>query len=360
MKRVKRIFLTVLLVAAIVGTFVYLWKKSQPEVVIYENISPEIRTIEKTTLATGKIQPRDEVKIKPQISGIIEELYKEAGDDVKEGELIAKLRVIPDMNTLANAEASLKKAQIALDKAQIDYNREKQLFDRELVSQADIEEFEVTLNNAREELQRCQDVYDIAKDGATKNSQSTGTTYVRSTVSGTILDIPEKVGNSVVLTNNFNEGTTIATVADMNDLLFVGKIDETEVGKLYIGMPVQIIIGAIEDKFYNAVLEYIAPKGTEENGAVMFEIKAAVSIPKGEFLRAGYSANAKIILSKADSVLSIPESSLNFAVDTPYVEVLTSTNPDVYERRNVEIGLSDGINIEIKSGISKEEKIKEK
>ncbi len=357
MKRVFRIFITVLLTAAIVGTFVYLWKKSQPEMVVYESISPEIRTIEKTTLATGKIQPRDEVKVKPQISGIIEELYKEAGDNVKEGELIAKLRVIPDMNTLANAEASLKKAQISLDKAQIDYNREKQLYDRHLVSASDIEEYEVSLKNAKEELQRCQDVYDIAKDGATKNSQSTGTTYVRSTVSGTILDIAEKVGNSVVLTNNFNEGTTIATIADMSDLLFVGKIDETEVGKLYIDMPIQIIIGAIEDKSYDAVLEYIAPKGTEDNGAVMFEIKAAMTIPKGESLRAGYSANARIILSKADSVLSIPESSLKFAVDTPYVDVLKSTNPDVYERRNVKIGLSDGINIEINEGLSIDDKI---
>lgn len=360
MKRASRIFLTVLLIAAVVGTFVYLWKKSQPEVVVYESISPEIRTIEKTALATGKIQPRDEVKIKPQISGVISELFKEAGDDVKQGELIAKLRVIPDMSTIANAEASLKKAKIALDKAQIDYDREKQLFDKELVSAADIEEYEVTLKNAKEEVQRCQDVYDIANEGATKSSQSTGTTYVRSTVNGTILDIPEKIGNSVVLTNSFNEGTTIATVADMNDLLFVGNIDETEVGKLTTGMNIKILIGALEGKTFDAKLEYIAPKGTESNGAVMFEIKAALVIPEGEHLRAGYSANAQITIAKANNVLSIPESSLKFDGSTPYVEVLKSTNPDVYERRNVEIGLSDGIYIEVKSGLTKEDRIKEK
>jgi len=358
MKKALKIVGVIILLSAAVGTFVYLWQKSQPEEVVFESISPEYRTIEKTTLATGKIQPRDEVKIKPQISGVIAELYKEAGDYVKQGELIAKLRVIPDMNTIANAESSLKKAQIALDKAKIDYDRERQLFDKKLVSSADIEEYEVKLKNAKEELQRCQDVYDIANDGATKSSQNSGTTYVRSTVNGTILDIPEKIGNSVVLTNNFNEGTTIATVADMNDMLFVGNIDETEVGKLFSGMKINILIGALEGEKFNAKLEYIAPKGTESNGAVMFEIKAALEIPEGEYIRAGYSANAEIVTAKADSVLSIPESSLKFDGSTPYVEILTSINPDKYERKDVSIGLSDGMFIEIKEGLTIDDKIK--
>lgn len=358
MKRVFKIFSIVLLVAAVIGTFVYLWMKSRPEEKVFETTQAEIRTIEKNTLATGKIQPRDEVKIKPQISGVIDKLYKEAGQKVQQGELIAKLKVIPDMNTLANAEASIKLAKIKLEKAQTDYNREKQLYDRKLVSDADIEEYDVTLRNAKEELQRAQDLYDIAKEGATKSSQNASTTYVRSTVSGTILDIPEKEGNSVVLTNNFNEGTTIATVANMNDMLFVGKIDETEVGKLNVGMPLTILIGAIEGEKYDAVLEYIAPKGTEENGAVMFEIKAAIKIPEGDFLRAGYSANAQITLSKADSVISIQENALQFEGSTPYVEVLTSEKPVTYERRNVTTGLSDGMYIEIKEGVTTEDKLK--
>lgn len=358
MKKVLRIIGIVVLLGAVVGTFVYLWQKSKPEEVVFESTEPSINTIEKSALATGKIQPRDEVKIKPQISGIIAELYKEAGNDVKKGELIAKLKVIPDMSTIANAEASLKKAEIALEKAQIDYDREKQLYERKLVSSADMEDYDVKLKNAKEEVQRCQDVYDIASEGATKSSQSSGTTYVRSTVTGTILDIPEKIGNSVVLTNSFNEGTTIATVADMNDLLFVGKIDETEVGKLKEGMNIKILIGALEGKKFDAKLEYIAPKGTETNGAVMFEIKAAIIIPEGERLRAGYSANAEITIDKADSVLTIPESSLKFDGSTPYVEKLISSNPDVYERCDVKTGLSDGMNIEIKEGLSLDEKIK--
>lgn len=358
MKKFFKIFGLVLLIAAVVGTFVYLWIKSRPEEKVFETTQAEIRTIEKNTLATGKIQPRDEVKIKPQISGIIDKLYKEAGQTVKQGELIAKLKVIPDMTTLANAESALKIAKIKLEKAQTDYNREKQLYDRHLVSDADMEEYDVALRNAKEDLQRTQDVYDIAKDGATKNSQNTSTTYVRSTVTGTILDIPEKEGNSVVLTNNFNEGTTIATVANMNDMLFVGKIDETEVGKLKTGMSITILIGAIEGEKYEAVLEYISPKGTEENGAVMFEIKAAVKIPEGEHLRAGYSANAQITLSKADSIVAIPENALQFEGSTPYVEVLTSEKPVVYERRNVTTGLSDGMYIEIKEGITMDDKIK--
>lgn len=359
MKKALRIIGVVILLAAVVGTFFYLWQKSQPEEVVYETVQPEIRTIQKNTLATGKIQPRDEVKIKPQISGVIAELYKEAGNNVKEGELIAKLRVIPDMNTLANAEASLKKAKIALEQAQIDYNRDKILYDKKLIADTDFEQVDVALKNAKEEVQRCQDVYDIAKDGATKSTQGTSTTFVRSTVSGTILDIPEKVGNSVVLTNSFNEGTTIATVADMRDMLFVGKIDETEVGKLQVGMNIKILIGALEGKVFDAKLEYIAPKGTEESGAVMFEIKAAIDIPKDEYIRAGYSANAQITLASADSVITIPESSLKFDNSVPYVEIITSGNTDKpdpkkqkFERKDVIVGLSDGMYIEVKEGLT--------
>ena len=358
MKRFFKIFGIVLLVAAVIGTFVYLWNKSRPEEKVFETTQAEFRTIEKNTLATGKIQPRDEVKIKPQISGVIDKLYKEAGQKVQQGELIAKLKVIPDMTTLANAESAVKMAKIKLEKAQADYDREKQLYDRKLVSDANMEEYDVALRNAKEELQRTQDVYDIAKEGATKSSQNTSTTYVRSTVSGTILDIPEKEGNSVVLTNSFNEGTTIATVANMSDMLFVGKIDETEVGKLSTGMSITILIGAIEGKKYDATLEYISPKGTEENGAVMFEIKAAIKIPDGDFLRAGYSANAQITLSKADSVISIQENALQFEGSTPYVKVLTSEKPATYERRNVTTGLSDGMYIEIKDGVTTEDKLK--
>jgi len=302
MKKVFRIIGIVLLIGAVIATFVFLWKKSQPEKEVFETVSPSIQTIEKKTLATGKIQPRDEVSIKPQISGIIVSLEKEAGEIVKKGDIIAKVRVVPEMGALNNAETNLKKSKIALEKAQIDYNRQETLYKKGVVSQSDFEDTEVNLKNAKENLIDAQNSYDIIKDGITKNSANSSNTLIRATVDGTILDVPEKVGNSVIQSNTFNDGTTIATIANMGDMLFVGKIDETEVGKLKPGMPIKLLIGALEGRMFDANLEYIAPKGTEENGAVMFEIKAAVKIPDDVFIRAGYSANAQMFLLKVTAL----------------------------------------------------------
>lgn len=358
MKKVFRIIGIVLLIGAVIATFVFLWKKSQPEKEVFETVSPSIQTIEKKTLATGKIQPRDEVSIKPQISGIIVSLEKEAGEIVKKGDIIAKVRVVPEMGALNNAETNLKKSKIALEKAQIDYNRQETLYKKGVVSQSDFEDTEVNLKNAKENLIDAQNSYDIIKDGITKNSANSSNTLIRATVDGTILDVPEKVGNSVIQSNTFNDGTTIATIANMGDMLFVGKIDETEVGKLKPNMPIKLLIGALEGRMFDANLEYIAPKGTEENGAVMFEIKAAVKIPDDVFIRAGYSANAQIVLAKSDSVMSIPESALKFSGDSTYVEVRSTKDTLLFEKRPVVIGLSDGLNIEIKQGLKMKDIIK--
>ena len=349
--------LAVLLV--FVGTFVFLWKKSQPQPEVYEEFQPEMGSISKSTIVTGKIEPRNEVSVKPQISGIITELLKEAGDQVQAGEVIAKVKVIPDMNQLSSAEARVRLARINVEQAKTDYEREKILYDKGLVSREEYEKSLQTYNQCAEEVTAAQDNLEVVRDGVSRSNASASSTLVRSTVSGLILDIPVKVGNSVILSNTFNDGTTIATVANMNDLIFRGNIDETEVGQLTTGMPMNITIGALQDLQFNASLEYISPKAVESNGANQFEIKAAVHVPGGNRIRSGYSANAEIVLASATNVVTLPESAVMFEGDETYVWVIRGTGDEKhYERRPVKTGLSDGLKIEIKSGLSTKELVR--
>ena len=341
MKKFFKIFGLVLLLALVIGVFVFLWEKQRPEKQTVETVMSTKSDIKVTTLATGKITPRDEVKIKPQISGVIVELYKEAGDFVQKDEVICKLNVIADMSSLASAQSQLRQAQIALDKAQVDYNRQKGLYDKGVISADAFEQYEVDLKKAQSDKQYAEDYLSVVRDGVMQSLKSQSTTYVRSTASGTILDLPEKVGNSVVLTNSFNEA-----------------IDETEVGKLKVGMPCKVTIGALQEYSFDAELEYIAPMGTDVNGAVSFEIKAKVIVPDSIQLRAGYSANAEIIVGDRKNVVTVPEASLRFAGDTTYVEVVESKENMDFERRDVKTGLSDGINIEIKEGLTENVEIR--
>jgi HlyD family secretion protein len=359
MKKFFRIFLFVLLGAIIIGTFVFLYKKSKPKVVLYETVCPEIKTIEKKTIATGKVEPRDEILIKPQINGIIETLYKEAGQQVKADEIIAKVKVVPEMNSLNNAESLVAINQISFDKAKIDYDRVKKLYDKGISSKEEYEQAEVQYQRSKQELQASKDALDIVKTGMSARSAKYSTTMVRSTVTGLVLNVPVKVGSSVVMSNNFNDGTTIASVANMSDMLFVGKIDETEVGTIKQGAAMSIYIGALKNVKLNAVLEQISPKGIEENGAIMFEMKASVTVPDSIFVRAGYSANAEIVTAQSIDVLTIPESCVEFAEDTAFVQIVTAEKPkQTFERRNVTLGLSDGISVEIKDGITQEDKLR--
>ena len=293
------------MVAAIfIGTFIFLYQKSKPKTTVYETVTPEIADLEKTTVATGKVEPRDEVLIKPQISGIISEVYKEAGQTIKQGEVIAKVKVIPELGQLNSAESRVRVAEISTAQAETDHERIKKLYNDKLISREDYEKSEVEIKKAREELQTAKDALEIIKEGITKNSASFSSTLIRSTIDGLILDVPIKVGNSVIMSNTFNDGTTIATVANMNDLIFKGKIDETEVGRIHEGMPVKLTIGALQNLTFDAELEYISPKGVEENGANQFEIKAAVHAPDSVQIRSGYSANAEIVLQRAQKVLA--------------------------------------------------------
>jgi HlyD family secretion protein len=314
--------------------------------------------IENRTIATGKVEPRDEILIKPQISGIVAEVLKEAGQMIRVGDIIATVKVIPEMGQLNSAESRVKVAEINLKQVETEYARQQQLFKNGVISKEEFDASESAYQKAKEEKTNAQDALDIVREGVSKKYAKLSNTQIRSTISGMILDIPVKAGNSVIQANTFNDGTTIASIANMNDLIFRGNIDETEVGKVKEGMPLVLTIGAINNRKFDAVLEYVSPKGTEQNGAVLFEIKAAVQVSDSAFIRAGYSANAEIVLSKATGILTIPESSVEFSNDSAFVYVLKTENPQEFEKKYIQVGLSDGINTEIKSGITLNEKIR--
>ena len=359
MKKYRKLIIAAIIALIFIGTFVFLWQKSQPKEVVYNEYTPEMNEVKKTTIITGKIEPRNEVNVKPQISGIITELLKDPGDYVQAGEIIAKVKVIPDMAQLSSAESRVRLANVNLKQAMVDYEREKNLYDQQLVSADEFDKIRQAMYLAKEEVAASQDALQVVRDGVSKSNASASSTLIRSTISGVILDIPVKVGNSVILSNTFNDGTTIASVANMNDLIFRGNIDETEVGRLYSGMPMKIVIGALQDLTFEASLEYISPKAVENNGANQFEIKAAVKVTKDDKIRSGYSANAEIVLAQAQKTLTIPESAIEFSGDSAFVYVVKGSGKQkTYERRQVTTGLSDGVNIEIKKGLTTKDKVR--
>ena len=366
MKKYSKLIIAAIIALIFIGTFVFLWQKSQPKEIVYNEFTPKTEDIQKTTIITGKIEPRNEVNVKPQISGIITELLKEPGQYVQQGEVIAKVKVIPDMGQLSSAESRVRLAEINLKQTQVDFNREENLYNQKLVSDDEFDKIRQQLKQAKEEKAAAEDALQVVRDGVSKSNASASSTLIRSTISGVILDIPVKVGNSVILSNTFNDGTTIASVANMNDLIFRGNIDETEVGQLVSGMPMKITIGALQDLKFDANLEYISPKAVESNGANQFEIKAAVNIAgisgksgSSGSLRSGYSANAEIVLASAEKVLSVPESAIEFSGDSTFVYIVKGEGKQkTYERQQVVTGLSDGVNIEIKKGITAKDKVR--
>ena len=305
MKRFFRIFLLLLLAAVFIYTLYYLYQKSQKPPVVYSTQKPTYGDIINKSVATGSIIPREEIDIKPQVSGIIKEVYVEAGDPIKVNQEIARIQVIPDLVALNSAENRVDVARLNLDNAKIDYDRNQKLFKNNVISSSEFQQYDLAYQNARQELEAAKDNLQIVREGASRKKGSSALNVVKATIPGMVLDVPVKVGNQVIESNNFNEGTTIASIADMKDLIFEGKIDESEVGKIKEGMDILLTVGAIENKQFNAELEYIAPKGVEENGAVQFTIKARVKLDSSDFIRAGYSANADIVLARKDSVFSI-------------------------------------------------------
>ena len=359
MKKYRKLIIAAVIALIFIGTFVFLWQKSQPKEIVYNEFTPKTENIQKTTIITGKIEPRNEVNIKPQISGIITELYKEAGDFVNSGDVIAKVKVVPEMGQLSSAEMRVRLAEINLKQAQTDFQREENLYKQKLVSADEYDKSKQTLEQAKHEKMAAEDALEVVRDGFSKANAKASSTLIRSTISGVILDIPVKVGYSVIQVNTMNEGTTIATVANMNNLIFRGNIDETEAGQLVSDMPMKITIGALQDLKFDANLEYISPKAVESNGANQFEIKAAVKLSDGGKIRSGYSANAEIVLASAEKVLSVPESAIEFSGDSTFVYIIKGEGKNkTYERTAVTTGLSDGVNIEIKKGITAKDKVR--
>lgn len=356
MKKFFKILLGLVLVGVIGYTMYFLYQKSQSTPVVFETDSPLVINIIKKTTATGSVVPRKEIEIKPVVSGIIDQLYVEEGAMVKKGDLIARIRIIPNMINVNNAKSRIAVAKINLTDSKRNYDRQLGLLERGVIAKADFESYETAYKNNLEELETAEETLELILEGQTKNSGEQTNTLVKSTIDGMILDIPVEVGYQVIEANNFNAGTTIANIADMGEMVFEGNIDESEVGKIKEGMSLILVIGALEDVEFEASLEHISPKGAEVNGAVQFEIKADVKLIENQFIRAGYSANANIVLDRADSVLAISESLLRFENDTTFVEV--EIEPQVFEKRYIKTGLSDGINIEVLEGLSKEDKIK--
>lgn len=357
MKKFLRILLLLSLVGLFAFTLWYLYQKSADKPVVYETQEPVVMNIIKKTVATGAVKPRKEIEIKPQVSGIIEKLFVQAGDKVKKGDLIARIKIIPNMVALNQAENRVNQAKINLNNAQIDFERNEQLFKEKVIAYAEFQQFKLAWESAKQELKAAEETLQITREGVLSSASGASLTLVKSTADGMVLDVPVEEGFSVIEVNNFNVGTTIAVVANLGEMIFEGKVDESEVGKIREGMDLILTIGALDQVKFGATLEFIAPKGVTENGAIQFTIKAAVKQQEGLFLRAGYSANADIVLARVNSVLSIPEALIQFDdKQKPFVEV--ETVPQKFEKRMISTGLSDGVNMEVKGGLKKGEKVK--
>ena len=372
MKRSITIISLIVIAILFGGSLYYLYQKNAEDPIVYTTETASTQTIVKKTVATGSIVPKEEVLIKPNISGIIDEIFVEAGDIIKSGDLIAKVKVVPNVSSLTSAKNNInaasnqvETARLAFENQKNIYSRQKTLFTKGVISANEFDTAQIAYDQAKQRygqekvnLTAARQNFDIIKTGTTQGLGATANTEIRATVSGMVLDVPVKTGNQVIEANNFNDGTTIATLADVDKMIFEGKVDESEVGKIKENLPLEITVGAIENKKFDAILDYIAPKGVEENGAIQFEIKGTLNKKDTTFIRAGLSANASIILAKVDSVMALKEALIQFdtKTKTPFVEV--EIGEQKFERKDVELGISDGIFVEVKKGIEKDDKIK--
>lgn len=372
MKRTGTIITLLVIVIAFSAGIWYIYSKDKTNPVVFQTETASIKTIVKKTVATGNIVPKEEVFIKPNISGIIHEIFVVAGDVVLAGDLIAKVKVVPNINSLNSAKNNINSAKtqvetarLALESQKSIYLRQKELFDKAVVSANEFDQALLSYNQAQQRynqenvlLTAAQQTFDIVKTGTAKGLGAAANTEIRATVSGMILDIPVKVGNQVIESNNFNDGTAIATIADVEKMIFEGKVDESEVGKITENLPLEITVGAIENKKFNAVLDFIAPKGVSENGAIQFEIKGTLNNQNATFIRAGLSANASIILARAENVLSIKEALVQYDPKTkkPFVEIATGAQE--FQRKEISLGVSDGLYVEVLEGVTQQDNIK--
>ena len=356
MKNIKNIGF-VLIALGLLFSIAYYIKTNSRSAITYETEQLKYKTIEDKIVATGSVVPEDEVNIVPQISGIIQEIFVDEGDQVKAGDLLAKIKVIPNEQTLNSAEGRVKTTQIILQNSEKEYNRNKKLFEKGIISEQDFNSVELRYNQDKQSLENAKSDLQIIRLGSIGGSALTNTN-VRSTISGTILQVPVKEGDQAIEANTFNPGTTIATVADLNKMIFEGRVDEGEVSKLKTGLPLKIEIGAIEDKVYDAKLTLIAPKGIEVAGAIQFQIEGEVYLDDEYIIRAGYSANATIVTQTKENVLAIDEYLLQFGNKTKEAFVEIEISDQNFEKRQIEVGISDGVFAEVLSGVTINDKIK--
>jgi HlyD family secretion protein len=371
----KRIIIIVVLAVIVLSTSLgirYIYKKNQENPVVYTTETAKKGSIVKKTVATGSIVPKEEVLIKPNIPGIIDHIYVEAGDIVETGDLIAKVKVVPDVSALTSAKnginsarTQVETARLALESQKSIYNRQKGLFDKGVISANEFDTAQLAYDQSQQRynqelvnLTAASQNFDIIKTGTTRGVGAAANTEIRATISGMVLAVPVKAGNQVIESNSFNDGTTIASLADVDKMIFEGKVDESEVGKITENLALEITVGAIENKTFDAVLDYIAPKGVAENGAIQFDIRGTLSKKDTTFIRAGLSANASIILARADNVLTLSEALVQYDPDTksPFLEIATGNQQ--FEKRTVKLGISDGIKVEVVSGVTEEDQIK--
>ncbi|HMQ45045.1 efflux RND transporter periplasmic adaptor subunit [Mariniflexile maritimum] len=357
MNKTVKISLVIVVIILLAFVLKYFKDANSKAIEDFKVEEPFYTNINTKAVATGKLNPEEEVELKPQISGIVDKILVEEGDIVKKGDLIAKIRVVPNEQSLVGAGSRIASTKLSFENAKVLYERNKILFEKGVISKQDFENSELAYRQAKENLSQAQNDYQIIKQGSVSGGTSANTNIIAQ-IAGTILEIPVREGDQVIESNNFNAGTTIATIADMSHMIFEGKVDEAEVGKIKEGKEIKIILGAIADKTFPATLTFVAPKGIEENGAVQFTIKANVTLDATTNIRAGYSANAEIDLESKNKVLAIKEALLQYnrITEKPFVEILEGENK--YKKQDVTLGLSDGINVEITEGVKKGDKIK--
>jgi HlyD family secretion protein len=357
MKKSVKIILGIVLLILLVWVLAYFKKSNSAAVEDFKVAEPFYTSINTKIVATGKLNPEEEIELKPQVSGIVDKILVEEGDIVKKGDLIAKIRVVPNEQSLVSANSRINTSRLNFDNANTLYKRNKVLFEKGVISKQDFENSELSMNQAKESLAQAQNDYQIIKRGSL-SSGSGANTNIMAQIPGTILSIPVREGDQVIESNNFNAGTSIATVADMSKMIFEGQVDEAEVGKLKEGIDIKVVLGAINEKEFPAKLTFVAPKGLEVNGAVQFTIKADVQVEQSTNIRAGYSANAEIELESKENTFCIKESLLQFnrITEKPFVEIQQADGS--FKKVDVELGISDGINVEILDGVNEGDKIK--
>ena len=357
-KKWPKILLWVVIGLALIGVIATAIVKSQGKTKeLYEEVTPTANdSIVKSTVLTGSIEPRDEILVKPNMNGIIAELNHLPGDFVQEGELIAKIQMVPDVAMVQSAASRVDAARVDLKRTEEVYKRDKSLYDQQILAK---EAYETSLANYRRakiEYSSAVEQLDITRTGSSASTSKRNNTLVFATVTGTILEQPVKVGSRVTMANNFSEGTTVVSIADLNDLLFIGNVNESDVNNVTVGSPVTIHVGALKDKTYHAVVEYVSPKGKDTSGTILFEVKAAISGDDLSALKAGFSSNAEVEMAHKTGVLTIPEATVTYEGDKSFVFVKGGKGE--YEKKEVTLGLSDGIKVEVLSGLTGDETLR--